>query len=193
MTHLRDTILPEFESADFLHVHSHGKHGSLPGNDLADSLASDARIRVDPDADGYRLCARHVPEFVPLPAARVAASGGHPAGGAAGATAAAGGPTGAPAATATAAGIPDTDVGGMAAQSEWDWLAALPDEETVTTQATINSLPARSAEAFGRCWARVHALLEASHPCAIKLLACLPQMLLLPLGRTGQGARRAFL
>eukprot|EP01052_Picozoa_sp_SAG31_P004669 SAG31_NODE_196_length_20699_cov_103.813835_6_plen_117_part_00 len=108
MAAVRQDLLPGFESVSFGHVHSHTRHAFSAGNDYADNLAKACRNVADAEADGYRLCARLVPQWVPLPAARGAAP-------AAGPDAGAGADEGA-----------TTDIAGFATADAWAWLSSLP-------------------------------------------------------------------
>eukprot|EP01052_Picozoa_sp_SAG31_P009505 SAG31_NODE_499_length_14841_cov_7.930471_20_plen_157_part_01 len=69
MVALRQDVLPLFDDLAFFHVHSHTGHQHATGNTHADSLARSHSARADPAAAGYLLCARHVPQWVPLGAA----------------------------------------------------------------------------------------------------------------------------
>eukprot|EP01052_Picozoa_sp_SAG31_P051842 SAG31_NODE_12505_length_936_cov_1.904421_2_plen_223_part_01 len=143
MAAVRQDLLPGFQSVSFAHVHSHTRHEFCAGNDHADNLVKACRNVVDVEADGYRLCARLVPQWVPLPAARGPA------------------PTAGSDAGADVDDGATTDIAGFVTADAWAWLSSLPADALSSAVPTIKHLPAKCSEAFGWCIAHATALLES--------------------------------
>eukprot|EP01052_Picozoa_sp_SAG31_P040349 SAG31_NODE_5821_length_2309_cov_7.914480_1_plen_399_part_01 len=85
------------------------------------------------------------------------------------------------------------NVAGIAPAAAWAWLSSLSTADLVCRVPTMSHLPRKCSDMFGRCMQHISALLASdSAAAAERLLLAMPQLVLLPLGCTGQQAARRF-